>query len=120
VEDCSTSSVFEDCEFGTGPLSALTGNEMHNHNPMIPMRDTRTLRSMVIVIDLLIDRHSQIALYDGLVGRVAMVNRRLNRKALFTCRFHSVGSFLLWIDSLVLDADQQGSDQDNNQENRFH
>jgi hypothetical protein len=75
---------------------------------------------MVIVIDLLIDRHGQIALNEGLMGRVAKVYRGLNRKALFTCRFCSVGSMLPWIMSLVLDAEQQGSDQDNNQENRFH
>jgi hypothetical protein len=112
--------VFEDCEFGTGPLSALTGNEMHNQNPIVPMRDVRTLRSVVIAIDLIIDRHGQIALNDGPMRQVAKVDWRLNRDALFTGRFRSIGSMLLWIVSLVLDADQQCSDQHNNQESRFH
>jgi len=65
--------VFEDCKFGTGPSSALTGNMVHKQNPTIPMRDALTLRSVVIVIDLLIEWYSQIALTDGLLGRVRKV-----------------------------------------------
>ena len=39
VVDCSTACRFEASE--PGPVSALTGNEMHNQNPRIPMREGR-------------------------------------------------------------------------------